>query len=215
MARAAPIEDENWPRTVAAFEEWHALQPERWEFVAGRPRLMAPASMRHSVIKNNMVSRCAGARWQRLHGAGRWAADPDRRHLGDPRRSGDLRAARPDHAGDRRAGDHRRGDVALDRRRRPWPQMAELPQDREPPPLPRSSPSTSAWSTSTAAPATSGASASSAPAASPSTTRRSRSSSTRSMPRPTSPLRRSDRGQELGASSRGSADGSRRSSARR
>ena len=53
MARAAPIEDEDWPRTVAAFEEWHALQPERWEFVAGRPRLMAPASMRHSVIKNN------------------------------------------------------------------------------------------------------------------------------------------------------------------
>ena len=54
MARAAPIEDEDWPRTVAAFEEWHALQPERWEFVAGRPRLMAPASMRHSVIKNNI-----------------------------------------------------------------------------------------------------------------------------------------------------------------
>ncbi len=52
MAKAAPIED--WPRTVAAFEEWHALQPERWEFVAGRPRLMAPASMRHSIIKNNV-----------------------------------------------------------------------------------------------------------------------------------------------------------------
>lgn len=53
MAKAAPIGEEDWPRTVAAFEEWHALQPERWEFVAGRPRLMAPASMRHSIIKNN------------------------------------------------------------------------------------------------------------------------------------------------------------------
>jgi Uma2 family endonuclease len=52
MAKAAPIED--WPRTVAAFEEWHARQPERWEFVAGRPRLMAPASMRHSIIKRNV-----------------------------------------------------------------------------------------------------------------------------------------------------------------
>jgi Uma2 family endonuclease len=54
MAKAAPIEDQDWPRTVAAFEAWHALQPERWEFVAGRPRLMAPASMRHSIIKNNI-----------------------------------------------------------------------------------------------------------------------------------------------------------------
>ena len=54
MAKAAPLEDEDWPRTLAAFEEWHPRQPERWEFVAGRPRLMAPASMRHSVIKNNI-----------------------------------------------------------------------------------------------------------------------------------------------------------------
>jgi Uma2 family endonuclease len=52
MAKAAPVVD--WPRTVAAFEAWHALQPERWEFVAGRPRLMAPASMRHSIIKRNV-----------------------------------------------------------------------------------------------------------------------------------------------------------------
>jgi len=54
MAKAAPIGDEDWPRSVAAFEEWDALQPERWEFVAGRPRQMAPASMRHSVIKRNV-----------------------------------------------------------------------------------------------------------------------------------------------------------------
>jgi hypothetical protein len=54
MATAMPLEDEDWPRTVAAFEAWHALQEERWEFVEGRPRLMAPASMPHTVIKNNV-----------------------------------------------------------------------------------------------------------------------------------------------------------------
>jgi Uma2 family endonuclease len=51
MARAA-LEHE-WPRTVAEFQEWHARQPERWEFIDGRPRLMAPASMTHSIIKRN------------------------------------------------------------------------------------------------------------------------------------------------------------------
>ena len=187
MAKAAPIEDEDWPRTVAAFEAWHALQPERWEFVAGRPRLMAPASMPHSVIKNNIGFAAApGPRGQRLHRAGRRAADPDRGHLGDPGRGGDLRAARPDVAGDRGTDDHRRGHVAVDRGRRPRPQVAELPPKLRASATTSSSPSTSAWSTPTAARATSGASASSTPAASPSTTRRSRSSSTRSTPRPTS-----------------------------
>ena len=52
MARAALEED--WPRTVAEFEAWHARQPERWEFVDGRPRLMAPASMTHSILKRNV-----------------------------------------------------------------------------------------------------------------------------------------------------------------
>jgi hypothetical protein len=33
MAEAARQED--WPRTVAEFEAWHAGQPERWEFVDG------------------------------------------------------------------------------------------------------------------------------------------------------------------------------------
>jgi Uma2 family endonuclease len=51
VARASPSED--WPRTVAEFEAWHARQPERWEFIDGRPRLIAPGSMRHSIIKNN------------------------------------------------------------------------------------------------------------------------------------------------------------------
>jgi Uma2 family endonuclease len=52
MAEAARRED--WPRTVAEFEAWHARQPERWEFVADRPRLMAPASLNHTIIKSNV-----------------------------------------------------------------------------------------------------------------------------------------------------------------
>jgi Uma2 family endonuclease len=52
MAEAA--RRDNWPRTVEEFEAWHARQPERWEFIDGQPRLMAPASMKHSIIKNNV-----------------------------------------------------------------------------------------------------------------------------------------------------------------
>ena len=52
MARAAP--SEHWPRTVAEFEAWHARQPERWEFIDGRPRLMAPGSLNHTIIKTNV-----------------------------------------------------------------------------------------------------------------------------------------------------------------
>ena len=52
MARAAPTE--GWPRTVEDFEAWHVRQPERWEFIDGRPRLMAPASMKHSILKRNV-----------------------------------------------------------------------------------------------------------------------------------------------------------------
>ena len=54
MAKAAPRED--WPRTVAEFEVWHARQPERWEFISGSPCLMAPASMQHSIIKGNVFA---------------------------------------------------------------------------------------------------------------------------------------------------------------
>jgi Uma2 family endonuclease len=53
MARAA-LEDD-WPRNVAEFQEWHERQPERWEFIEGRPRLMAPASMTHSILKRNVL----------------------------------------------------------------------------------------------------------------------------------------------------------------
>jgi Uma2 family endonuclease len=52
MAEAARREE--WPRTVEEFEPWHARQPERWEFIDGQPRLMAPASMKHTIIKNNV-----------------------------------------------------------------------------------------------------------------------------------------------------------------
>ena len=51
MAETARQED--WPRTVEEFEAWHARQPERWEFIRGIPRMMAPASMNHSIIKRN------------------------------------------------------------------------------------------------------------------------------------------------------------------
>jgi Uma2 family endonuclease len=53
MAKTARQED--WPRTVEEFEIWHARQPERWEFIRGEPRLIAPASMRHSIIKRNVT----------------------------------------------------------------------------------------------------------------------------------------------------------------
>jgi Uma2 family endonuclease len=52
MVEAARRED--WPRTVAEFEAWHARQPERWEFIGSEPRLMAPASKTHTIIKANV-----------------------------------------------------------------------------------------------------------------------------------------------------------------
>ena len=52
MAKRKPESD--LPRTVAAFDAWHARQPERWEFIAGHPVLMAPASLPHTMIKTNL-----------------------------------------------------------------------------------------------------------------------------------------------------------------
>jgi Uma2 family endonuclease len=52
VAEAARRDD--WPRTVEEFERWHVRQPERWEFIDGRPRLMAPASLDHTIIKTNI-----------------------------------------------------------------------------------------------------------------------------------------------------------------
>jgi Uma2 family endonuclease len=59
MAEAARRED--WPQTLEEFEAWHARQPERWEFIDGRPRMMAPASMKHSIIKANAFAALLGA----------------------------------------------------------------------------------------------------------------------------------------------------------
>jgi Uma2 family endonuclease len=52
MAKAKPASE--LPRTVEAFDRWHATQPERWEFIAGRPVMMAPGSRPHTIIKGNI-----------------------------------------------------------------------------------------------------------------------------------------------------------------
>lgn len=52
MARRKPTSD--LPRTVEEFDRWHARQPERWEFIAGVPVMMAPASLAHTIIKSNI-----------------------------------------------------------------------------------------------------------------------------------------------------------------
>ena len=53
MAKAKP--ESELPRTVEAFDRWHLFQPERWEFIAGVPVMMAPASLPHSIIKSNIA----------------------------------------------------------------------------------------------------------------------------------------------------------------
>ena len=114
MARAALEED--WPRTVAEFEAWHARQPERWEFVDGRPRLMAPASMTHTIIKANVFRALDRALAERgctvlIDGAqiltDEISAIPDVVVTCAPHR--------PFDPGRRRADDHRRGHVAIER----------------------------------------------------------------------------------------------------
>ena len=54
MAKRKPESD--LPRTVAEFDVWNARQPERWEFVSGRPVMMAPASKPHTIIKGNVFA---------------------------------------------------------------------------------------------------------------------------------------------------------------
>jgi Uma2 family endonuclease len=54
MAKRRP--DSDLPRTVAEFDVWNAGRPERWEFIAGRPVMMAPASMPHTIIKGNVFA---------------------------------------------------------------------------------------------------------------------------------------------------------------
>ncbi len=52
MAKARPESD--LPRTVDEFDRWNSEQPERWEFIAGVPVMMAPASLPHTLIKGNI-----------------------------------------------------------------------------------------------------------------------------------------------------------------
>jgi Uma2 family endonuclease len=52
MAEAALKDD--LPHSVAEFELWHAQQPDRWEFIGGRPCMMAPGSKPHTIIKGNV-----------------------------------------------------------------------------------------------------------------------------------------------------------------
>jgi Uma2 family endonuclease len=84
MAEAGRRED--WPRTVADFEAWHARQPERWEFIAGWPRMMAPGSMNHSLIKANLFAALRAA----------LAGTPCRAHVDGPQILTDEISAIPD-----------------------------------------------------------------------------------------------------------------------
>jgi Uma2 family endonuclease len=56
----------DWPRTLDEFRAWHERQPEVWEFIDGAPKLMAPGSKAHTLIKSN-VGRALG---ERLRGIG-------------------------------------------------------------------------------------------------------------------------------------------------
>ena len=43
----------DWPKTLEEFRAWHERQPDVWEFIHGVPKLMAPGSMAHTLIKSN------------------------------------------------------------------------------------------------------------------------------------------------------------------
>jgi Uma2 family endonuclease len=51
----------DWPKTLEEFRAWHAGQPEVWEFIDGVPKLMAPGSMAHTLIKSNTHAALAQA----------------------------------------------------------------------------------------------------------------------------------------------------------
>ena len=43
----------DWPKTLEEFRAWHPRQPDVWEFIHGVPKLMAPGSKAHTLIKGN------------------------------------------------------------------------------------------------------------------------------------------------------------------
>jgi Uma2 family endonuclease len=49
----------DWPRSLDEFRAWHDRQPDVWEFIDGTPKLMAPGSKTHTLIKSN-VGRALG-----------------------------------------------------------------------------------------------------------------------------------------------------------
>ena len=57
---------QDWPKTLEEFRAWHERQPEVWEFIHGVPKLMAPGSKAHTLIKSNTHAALA----QALRGTG-------------------------------------------------------------------------------------------------------------------------------------------------
>ena len=51
----------DWPKTLDEFRAWHQRQPDVWEFIDGVPKLMAPGSMAHTLIKSNAHAALARA----------------------------------------------------------------------------------------------------------------------------------------------------------
>jgi Uma2 family endonuclease len=43
----------DWPKTLDEFRAWHERQPDVWEFIYGVPKLLAPGSMAHTLLKGN------------------------------------------------------------------------------------------------------------------------------------------------------------------
>ena len=54
-----PQPQPDWPRTLDEFRAWHERQPEVWEFIDGVPKLMAPGSKAHTLIKSNVHAALA------------------------------------------------------------------------------------------------------------------------------------------------------------
>jgi hypothetical protein len=102
--------ESDWPKTLEEFRAWHERQPDVWEFIDGVPKLIAPGSMAHTLIKSNIHAALA----QAVQGTG-CRAQVDGAIIEvegssfDPGRGGDLQRAGFHDAADQRSGHHRRG----------------------------------------------------------------------------------------------------------
>jgi Uma2 family endonuclease len=45
----------DWPKSLDEFRTWHERQPEFWEFIYGVPKLIAPASKTHTLLKSRIA----------------------------------------------------------------------------------------------------------------------------------------------------------------